>query len=135
MNYRASIVLGALLAVGITGCDPYDDETGGAPAVLGVTFAEGTHSHPIAGTDSGAGAWTVAGDENQQNVLFITTNKLLDPATIQVQVRSESQSRRLRIFPDPSRAAATKARISIGSSRYHPVARRMPMMRQITFVG
>jgi hypothetical protein len=83
VNYRASIVLGALLAVGITGCDPYEDEKGGAPAVLGVTLAEGSHEHPIAGTDAGAGAWTVAGDENQQNALFITTNKLLDPATIQ----------------------------------------------------
>jgi hypothetical protein len=82
VNYRASIVLGALLAVGITGCDPYEDEKGGAPTVLGVTLAEGTHSHPIAGTAAGA-AWTVAGDENEQNVVFIATNKLLDAASIQ----------------------------------------------------
>ena len=83
MNYRASIVLGALLAVGITGCDPYEDEKGGTPAVVGVTLTEG--GSPVLGTANG-GAWSVTADDHEQYVVFIHTNKLLDPATIQTSV-------------------------------------------------
>jgi hypothetical protein len=83
VNYRASIVLGALLAVGITGCDPYEDEKGGAPAVVGVTLTEG--GSPVVGTAAGS-AWSVTADDHEQYVVFIHTNKLLDPATIQTSV-------------------------------------------------
>jgi hypothetical protein len=89
VNYRATIVLGALLAVGITACDPdpYDDERGGEPAVIGVSLSGldpvEEHLVPIDGTQDASGAWSVVGDNAAQNVVFVFANKLLDGATIQ----------------------------------------------------
>jgi hypothetical protein len=83
VNYRATIVLGALLAVGITACDPdpYDDEQGGTPAVIGVSVTDG--EHPTDGAADASGLWSVVGEEATQNVVFVFANKLLDGATIQ----------------------------------------------------
>ena len=82
MNYRASIVLGALLALGISACDPYEDENGGAPAIIGVTLSEGSTATEVTQADA-TGAWAISGEDSAQNVLFVLTNTLLDGASIQ----------------------------------------------------
>lgn len=80
MNYRASILLGALLAVGITACDPYENAKGSAPAISSVVLTEG--STPTEGTGAGS-TWTVTGEDKTQNVIHILTTGTLDPASIQ----------------------------------------------------
>lgn len=83
MNYRAIAVLGALVAAGITGCDPYESSPGGTPTVIGAVLSDGGTASE--GTAVGT-AWTVTGDDAAQNALTIIANKLLDPASIQASV-------------------------------------------------
>jgi hypothetical protein len=82
VNYRASIVLGALLALGVAACDPYEDEKGGTPTVVGVTLTEG-HVPSNAEPPAAGAAWSVTGEDSAQNVVFVAANKSLDGASIQ----------------------------------------------------
>jgi hypothetical protein len=81
VNYRA-IVLGALLAVGFTACDPYEDEKGGTPAVTSVVLSDGSTPTEVTAPDS-SGTWAVTGEDSAQNVVFVIANKLLSGSSIQ----------------------------------------------------
>jgi hypothetical protein len=91
VNYRASIVLGALLALGVVACDPdpYDDDTGGTATLLGALLTNGTTpAEDLVPADG----LTVTGvpldpeEEEPQTVLHVLTTAALDGASIQTTV-------------------------------------------------
>jgi hypothetical protein len=80
----------AVAALVATGCDPYEDAPGGNPEILAVTAAGRTAAgglRPgIEGTEGTDGQWVldaVPVGSGGNNVIVVTTNKLLDPSTIQ----------------------------------------------------
>jgi hypothetical protein len=84
---KLSMMLAAMALVAV-GCDPYEDAPGGDPAIVAVTAAGRTAAGvnaSIDGTEAG-GQWTIDGvpvGAGGNNVIVVTTNKLLDGSTIQ----------------------------------------------------
>jgi hypothetical protein len=84
---KLSMMLAAMALVAV-GCDPYEDAPGGDPAIVTVTAAGRTAAgvnDAVTGTEAG-GQWTVDGvpvGTGGNNVIVVTTNKLLDGSTIQ----------------------------------------------------
>lgn len=82
MKLRASIVIGALLAMGITACDPYSTEKGGNPKIIGLVATDG--STPFETYTAGANnTWALTDVAPDSSVVFVLTNESLDPTTIQ----------------------------------------------------
>lgn len=95
MSYRAIVTVCALLALGTAACDPFEENKGGAPEVIGAQItgfvpdefdnADFTLAYPNTQGVPGAtpGSWTIANTSADQKVVQLFMNKLLSGSTIQ----------------------------------------------------
>jgi hypothetical protein len=74
----------------LAACDPFDDETGGTPAVVTVmaTSVDGTDATGVVEDNNGGDGWAVAGVPAGPTVFIVKTNKLLDGLSIQTSASS-----------------------------------------------
>jgi hypothetical protein len=91
-------MLMAALALVATGCDPYDDAPGGDLAIITVTAAGRTTAGGAIPGISGTGTdgqWTIEGvpvGPSGNNVIVVTTNRLLDGTTIQAAAQDPTNA-------------------------------------------
>lgn len=95
MSYRAIVTVCALLALGTAACDPFEENKGGAPAVIGAQItgfdqdafdnsdfaAAYPNTQAVAGAT--AGSWAINTNSPDQKVVQLFMNKLLSGSTIQ----------------------------------------------------
>lgn len=93
-NIKWSILGVMAAATLLSACDPYSSQNKAAPVVVMVTTSDPTTGSNTAGTESG-GVWTVTDVPSScaagvvtsdEPVLFVTSNQLLDGASIQAGV-------------------------------------------------